>query len=128
MISASNGRSVLSKQGIFMCQKTTILGPFEMYHNPRNTVHLQSLKKKDTSYKYPKAMKSGKQTSQTSEITKYCKLPLKSDPPPPPRQLYTHLSVNKNTSHYEPAPKYKSTSKWVIPEKINTPPTDGVLF
>ena len=31
-----------------MYQKTTILGPFEMYHNPRNTVHLQSLKKKDT--------------------------------------------------------------------------------
>ena len=31
-----------------MYQKTTILGPFEMCHNPRNTVHLQSLKKKDT--------------------------------------------------------------------------------
>lgn len=51
-----------------MYQKTT-LGPFEMYHNPRNTVHLQSPKKKDTLY--PKAMKSEKQRSQTSEITKY---------------------------------------------------------
>ena len=59
MISASNGRSVLSKQGIFMYQKTTILGPFEMYHNPRNTVHLQSLKKKDT-LQVPKSYEIGK--------------------------------------------------------------------
>ena len=42
-----------------MCQKTTILGPFEMYHNPRNTVHLQSLKKKDT-LQVPQSYEIGK--------------------------------------------------------------------
>lgn len=42
-----------------MCQKTTILGPSEMYHNPRNTVHLQSLKKKDA-LQVPQSYEIGK--------------------------------------------------------------------
>ena len=86
-----------------------------MYITPEILYICKVLKRK-TPYKYPKAIKSGKQTSQTSEITKYCKLPLISDPPPPPpppRHLYTHLPVNKNTSDYKPAPKYKSTSKYI---------------
>ena len=50
-----------------MYQKTTILGPFEMCHNPRNTVHLQSLKKKDT-LQVPQSYEIWKTKSQTSEI------------------------------------------------------------
>ena len=63
-----------------------------MYHTPE-ILYICKVFKRKTPYKYPKAMKSGKQMSQTSEITKYSKLPLISDlpPAPPPSDTYTHI-------------------------------------